>query len=257
MRGRRLIAAGLLSAFCFAPAAQAAETCLEAPFTGDGAGPLAGLVAEVRALIAGFPSLVEALEMPGLTICQADRLHSEHGYFESDARRIVLSGELGRDRALAVLLHELRHVDQARVGACPSPDLSMHENARAVFAMEADANAIALLVAWKARDEGDGALWAALAGWDRTADIAAAFAGDMENGGTPASAASSAFAAWYGSEDRQEAYFLSSCMAYLDRRDRLHALPSYEAVAPDYFETLCRMPDGAGYPCAEPEGARP
>ena len=258
MRGRRW-AAGLLAALWLASGARAGEVCLQAPFAGGGAGAveLAALVTQARALIAGFPSLVEALEMPGLTICLADRLHSEHGYFEDETRRVVLSGALGQERALAVLLHELRHVDQARVGACPDPGLSMHENARAVFAMEADANAIALLVAWKAREEGDGALWAALAGWDRTADIAAAFAEGMEEGGTPARAASRAFAAWYGSQDRQEAYFLSSCMAYLDRSDRQHALPSYDEVAPEYFEALCRMPDGAAYPCAEPEGARP
>ena len=121
--------------------------------------------------------------------------------------------------------------------------------------MEADANAIMLLVAWQAREAGDGMLWSALAGWERTGDIAAAFAARMEASGAPDQAAAAAFAAWYRSDKRQEAYFVSSCMAYLDDRDRLHALPGYDRVAEGYFATLCRMPDGTPYPCTEPETA--
>src|SRR6056297_127472 len=235
-------------------AQNAGETCLSPPFD-EGPAELRSMVADLREAVADFPSLNAALADPMLDICVSDSLFGELGYLEADTARIVLRADLEPGLRRAVLLHELRHLDQLRLGACPSPALSMRENARAVFAIEADANAIALLVAWHLKTDGDPQVWQALENWDSTTDIAAAFSAEMEATADPARAAAAAFAAWYASDIRRERYYLSSCNAYLDRQDRMHSLAGTQQVEAGYFTALCRMPDGATYPCAEPEDA--
>ena len=230
---------------CLAPPYKAGQTTAEQN--------VAALVATARSLVVDFPSLDAILQEGGPSICLSDKLFSEHAYYDFETSQIVVSAKLTGAKSLAVLLHELRHADQFRVGACPGAGLSMQENARAVFAMEADANAVVLLVAWKHKANGDSALWDSLASWDNVADIAQRFAGVMSTSSDPADAAAAAFEQWYVSDTRREAYYTSSCMDYLDRNERRHALPSYQTVPPAFFETLCHMPDGEAYPCDEPE----
>ena len=73
------------------------------------------------------------------------------------------------------------------------------------------------------------------------------------DGGDPAEAGYAAFAQWYASDERREIYYAASCSAYLDEQDTSHAIPQYGALAEDYFDRLCTLPDGRDFPCAEPE----
>ena len=153
---------------------------------------------------------------------------------------------------IGVLLHEIRHLDQLRLGACPSDDLAMEEYARATFALEADASAISLLIAWDLKERGDPGVWSALSAWDSQSDIAARFAGEMATSGDAEIAVSTAFDQWYASDLRREQYYIMTCSAYLDRQDASKALPQYQLLPGDFYAGLCRLPDGRDYPCSEP-----
>lgn len=233
-------------------------TCLAAPYAAaEGeAGGIAALVAWLRAALPPGDTLREAFEAQAPELCLAETIFGAEGYLGVEDNRIVLRRTLAPGMIRAVLIHELRHLHQTRLGACPSPALSMQETARVTLAMEADASAVSLAVAWRLREQGDGAVWEALAAWPSHADIAAAFAGEMARGTGVEAATARAFAQWYLSDWRRETYYIAACSAYLDRQDRAHALPRYGAAAADFLQTLCRLPDGRAYPCVAPGAVR-
>ncbi|WP_319824366.1 DUF6782 family putative metallopeptidase [Thalassovita sp.] len=213
---------------------------------------LRGVLARLGGVLAALPSLGRTLARAAPAICLSDQLHGEHGYMESDGARIVLNAELGDPMLMAVILHELRHLDQLDAGVCPSPALSMSETARSVFAIEADATAVMLLGAWWMRQNGAPEVWDAAARWPSIADIAARFEQAMTAGAQTHQAVSAAFDQWYASDWRRERYYLAACSDYLDQLDRTKHLPRYQLVPDDYFQHLCHLPDGTPYACAEP-----
>ena len=229
------------------------DDCLGAPFTGT-ATPvqteIRNVVAGLRPALDGFPTLVSALDAGETRICLATGLVTEQAFYDVEADRIVLSADMPHDLRRVVLVHELRHVEQIARGICPSQSLAMKEYARGVLALEADANVITALVAWKQKSGGDDALWQAFEGWSMTADIAGRFAAVMTERGDVAEAASAAFDQWYVSEERIERYYIASCSSYLDRQDQTHALSGYLPLDDDYLARLCLLPDGRSYDCA-------
>ncbi|WP_137702959.1 DUF6782 family putative metallopeptidase [Marimonas lutisalis] len=250
--------------FGLAPAALADDgitspgQCLRAPYAQADTphqARLAELVTHLRSHLAAFATLRDTLDAIGPTICLSDALMAEHGFMTVEDRQIVLNAALPDDKMLLTLVHELRHLEQLREGVCPSPGLSMRENARATFVIEADANVVTLLVGWQARADGQPALWQILKTWDSTADIAEEFERVMANTGDLSEAASAAFDQWYARPDRRENYYLQSCSDYLDRQDERHALPSYKRMDPGFLDALCHLPDGTSYDCTEPPGA--
>lgn len=237
--------------------ALAESDCLSAPYTHAETAEqhhLAGLLAEIRVLLAPFPALTESLERFGPALCLADQLDGAEGYLDPEAMAIVLRRNVPRDLQLGILLHELRHLDQFGRGFCPSGTLTMQENARAVFAMEADASAISLLVAWEGLMMGQPAVWEALLNWPSQNDIAIRLAQEFFRSADPATMAAEAFAQWYARGDRRERYYVESCSAYLDRQDAGHALPGTGALPDEYLERLCLLPQGGRYFCAYPTG---
>lgn len=236
------------------PAAAAPVTCLEPPYQeAETAGEreLVSLVSELRAALSEFPVLLALVDSRQPRFCLSDELRTARAFYEPETNRIVLASGLETGLALAVLAHEMRHVYQFEYGVCPSHDLAMRDYARAVFAMEADANVVSLLVAWHLRSGGDPRMWTALAVWPMTADIAARFEGAMTATQDIPAAAAAAFDQWYASGTRREKYYIAACSDYLDQIDRTHALPDYGALPGDFLDRLCLMPDGSTYPCAE------
>ena len=244
-----LILFGLLSA---QPASAETGECLQAPYDGK-AGPaaLVQVVREIEQALAPFPEFLEAWKSIGPEICLSQHLFEERGYFDPANNRIVLDGSLPLGLMGAVLVHELRHVEQYQRGICPSTDLAMAEYARGTFALEADANVTSVVVAWQARVAGRPAFWQALQAWDMSADVAGRFEEVMERTSDVSFAAAAAFDQWYASDLRREVYYIASCSAFLDEQDRTHALSGYGEVPEDYFAQLCRLPDGRAYDCAE------
>lgn len=252
--GRRHLAPGL--ALCVALSAAAlpvlAQTCALPPYDGAADPALAALLDSTLPLVARYPVLADALGRSGPAICLSDSPSEARGWYEPAANRVVIAAALDPDLQRAILIHEIRHVDQVSRGICPDLSLSMSAYARATWAMEADASAISLIVAWDLRESGDPGPWDALAGLPRHADISQAFATALAASGDISSAGAAAFDAWYASEDRREAYYIASCSAYLDEQDRRHALPGVDPLDEMFFDRLCVLPDGTPFSCAEP-----
>ncbi len=236
--------------------AAAEETCIEAPY--DSAvnfqqRELAALYDEVSTAWVRFPSLAEAMEARAPQLCFASRMDKAHAYLDVDRNRIYISEDLPSEMKLGVLLHEIRHLDQYTIGVCPSDDLAMEEYALATFALEADASAISLLIAWDMKEQGNARAWSALSAWKAQSDIAARFAEEMEASGSVEGAVSAAFDQWFASEPRRERYYRSVCSGYLDRQDASKALPRYQLIPTDFYSELCKLPDGTSYRCSEPK----
>jgi len=214
---------------------------------------LAGLLADLRPLLDHAPAMALALHELGPALCLDDGLQGAEGYFEPDAMRIVLHGGLDRGLQLGILLHELRHLEQFHRGICPSDRLAIGDHARMVFAIEADASAISLLLAWQRLLAGDPAIWEALMNWPSQSDIAISLAQEFFASADEGRMAAAAFARWYALDQRREGYYVDSCQAYLDQQDRSRRLPQYDRLPPDFLTAICRLPDGRPYPCAEPD----
>jgi hypothetical protein len=131
----------------------------------------------------------------------------------------------------------------------------MQNYARAIWAMEADATTVSLIVVWDMAGRGDAGPLEALAAHPNYHDITEVFAAAMTNTQDVAEASAAAFAAWYEGETRRDSYYLSSCAAYLDQQDATHALPQYGSLEPSFFLSLCRLPNGGRFECGEPPGA--
>ncbi|MDP5350203.1 MAG: hypothetical protein NWQ32_17715 [Paracoccaceae bacterium] len=231
--------------------------CLDHPYDAV-AGPdqllrLAGLIDRLRPTLAAFKGLGAALEDRKPRICLTPSLVLESGFLLPDANRIEIDGRLDDAMVTAIMLHELRHLDQVTAQICPDDSLAMAQVAQATFALEADANAITLLVAWHMRRNGEEAVWNALADWPSTSDIAARFAASMGDHDDPAQAVAEAFDQWYASEERRQRYYIATCSDYLDRRDDSKKLPSYKQLPQDYLDSVCLLPDGTPYACRAPE----
>lgn len=204
-----------------------------------------GLVAD----LAPFPAFLRALEARPVALCLDDRTVDALGYFDLDRDLIALGEALSTEGRRAILIHELRHLEQVSRGFCPTMDLSMTANAEAVFALEADAQAVTAVIGWYLRDAGKPGVWDFLADWPSSSDIVSRFADEMHDGGTLAEAASAAFDQWYASENRVADYYLSSCSDYLDRLDSANLIPKYGNLDEDFLPRLCRLPDDGAYPC--------
>ncbi|SNS60730.1 DUF6782 family putative metallopeptidase [Tropicimonas sediminicola] len=230
--------------------------CLQAPYDRamtDHEARIQALAAWLRTALARHPDLLFSLEESAPRICLAEKIFGAEGYFDVDGNAIVLRESLSPDMMRAVAIHEVRHLHQVHSGTCPEPDNSMKAVARMTLALEADASAISLVVGWSLREAGAPGVWDALAAWPTHSDLAAAYERAMTETGDPMHAAAQAFAQWYVSDWRRQSYYLAACSDYLDRQDESHSLPRYGALASDFLESICRLPDGRPYPCEEPE----
>ena len=232
--------------------------CLSAPYDdprSDGQRQIRALAMWLTSALQAFPGLVELLRGDGPDLCLAEELFGIQGYYEPEAHRIVIRSGIGVPLRRAVAIHELRHLQQSRIGICPDPGLSMDATARLVLAMEADASAVSLAIAWQLRAAGDASVWEALAAWPSHEAMAEVFRAEAEASGDIGLATARAFTAWYATESLRETYYVAACSAYLDRQDRTHALPRYGSIDDAFLDRLCRLPGGPRYPCAEPADA--
>lgn len=229
----------------------AEETCRAYPF--DDAPPqMQSFLDSAAPALDRFPYYRAAMASQRPSVCIDDGPLGARGFLDVDHNRIVISARLPVDEQAVIFLHELRHLQQIGEGFCPASTLSMEENARAVFALEADAMAVTTMVAWTLRDAGLDGPWQALTNWPLYGDIPVAFQEAIDRGATETVASAAAFYQWYESEWRRESYYIAACSDYLDRQDASHALPQYQLLPPGFLANLCRLPDGTEYPCEEP-----
>ena len=168
------------------PVVSVTRDCLDAPYrTAESHRQevVRDRVRVLRAVLQDFPSLLQVLDMQEPQICLSDRLLMEKAFLSPEDNRIVVASDLPPDFMLAVLVHEIRHLDHLVRGVCPSDALAMKHYARATGFLEADANAIGLLIAWKQKADGHPGMWQALESWKMTSDIAERFDGTMQETG--------------------------------------------------------------------------
>ncbi|MDA5092717.1 hypothetical protein O2N63_01285 [Aliiroseovarius sp. KMU-50] len=256
--GMRLLMA-LAFVFVLPPSlAHASDTCINAPFLmveSDEQKELQSLVDGLSPARKQFPYLDKALSTNRLSLCFSSKMNNALGYLDAEEFQIVIDRSLSTEFQLGILLHELRHLWQLSTGACPSDNLSMKEYARAVFALEADASAISLLLAWEMREPDNNGIWDALSSWPSQSDIATRFAETMHQTGDESLAVTAAFYQWYGSTERRETYYAEACSGYLDRQDATHLIPRYQLIDAGFYKSLCRLPDGSSYRCSDPDRA--
>lgn len=253
---KRFLAGAMLAMLVALPARAGAATCLEHPYDAPGH-PLAADVALLRNVLAPFESLAQTLDDARPRICLIEGPSDTLGTFGAEENRIAVAQDQPQTKRVAILIHELRHLDQYRRGICPAQSLDMRANARAMFALEADAMAITHLVAWAGQEAGMPALFAALGDAPETADIAAAFLAEMMRSDDPSLATAAAFDAWYASDIRRERYYVSTCMTYLDDAERDARFPGTAKLSADFLAHICNLPDRSAYPCREPEKPLP
>ena len=209
----------------------------------------ARLLADLGEMLPVLPWILDDYHSSQPEICIDDRPISARGYLDVERNLIGLKSTLNYDEMLVILIHELQHLRQFESGYCPSNDVSMQANARAVFAIEADAMANTALIAWAFRQQGNDRLWGVMSNWEKYSDIAEKFEAEIISSSDLGKAAAAAFQQWYNSEWRKDSYYISSCSDYLDRLDASKLLPSYKTLPGDYLEQLCKLPDGQPYPC--------
>ena len=259
---------GVAACACLATGAQATgpdeaakidgleATCLAAPYTDATSTDQAVILELVRWLrlhLGRHPTLVSTLADYAPEICLTPDLFGAKGFYDPSGNRIMIRKDLDTGLMRAVAIHELRHAEQARLGICPAPDLSMEQTALVTMALEADASAISLVVAWDVKERGnDVSVWSALVDWPSMTDIALSYRTEYETSGDVARAAAMAFSQWYESDWRRNSYFSAASSAYLDRQDETKALPQYGEAPRDLLQDLCLLPSGDAYPCAGP-----
>lgn len=216
---------------------------------------LTALLTRIEATFPGPDPLIAAAS--ATAICLDDRPMEGLGFYEPASQSLVLDAGLSDGLLFPILVHELRHVWQYAASYCPSLALSRSEHLLQTYAMEADAQAIATLYSWTEAGAGQTGAWSALEGHDRTRDIAAKFRAAAVAGAPQAEAVAAAFAAWYDDPDRVETYYRAACSAWYDALDKAHVGAGTGTLSEGHFDRLCRLPDGAPYPCAPHLPARP
>ena len=200
--------------------------------------------------------LLNVLRRESVVVCVDHRQHRDFGAYDLRFGIILLNDTLSVTEASIIVVHEARHVDQAARGFAPSLDVCMREASRVVCAIEADAQAVATLFAWNLRSRGQPEVWDAWLRFDRYADIAQAFEAAIGQGASRDVAMGEAFSRWYASPWRVDTYERGAQWAYLYELDESKRIPSTSYLPGDFFDTLCRLPEGSLYPCSIPSAAR-
>lgn len=232
--------------------AHADLSCISAPYQGAASPEIASLAARLTNAVSTHPSLAAVLSEHGPTLCLSDELVEVQAYYDPMSDKVVLRSDLASDFQLAILLHELRHLEQYHSGLFPGLQLSMTAFRDARLAMEADAAAVSLHIAWQLRLAGDDGPWQSLAAWPTHDDLADRYAREMTETGDGIQAAAATFAQWYDDAERRSIYAHASYAAYLDAMGRGNSVTGIEELDADFVERLCRLPDGRSYPCTLP-----
>jgi hypothetical protein len=233
------------------PAALANAACQPAPYT-EGPAEILALAERLTATLAPYPSLAAAFAKQAPTLCVDDSLVEEQAYYEPKTNRIVVREGLDPDLALAILVHEVRHLEQFGSGICPTTDHTLTDYMRSRLALEADAAAIGIYVAWNMRESGNPGPWDQLQAWPTHDDLVTRFAEAIAAGGDEVAATGATFAQWFDSLKRREIYAYAICGNYLDALDREKMPPGKQTLPADFAERLCKMPDGRPYDCVLP-----
>ena len=232
-------------------AVSAEELCLAAPYQ-SGNAEIAALMALLTEALAGYPSLDTAFRQEAPSLCISDALFQEQGYFEPKTNRIVLRKGLDPDLQLAILIHEIRHLEQYSRDICPTTQMTLPDYVRLRLALEADAAAIGVHIAWDLRETGRPGPWEQLRTWPSHQDLTARYSSEIAAGGDEIAATAATYAQWFEDPDRRAIYAYAICSNYLDALERDNFDAGHATLPDDLTDQVCVMPDGQPYPCVLP-----
>lgn len=195
--------------------------------------------------------LSDQLWLAGSAICLDDRKDSARGYYDHHFNIIALRERLSLATQALILAHEMRHIEQVNLGYCLSTHYDINEMVRATYALEADAQAISTLFAWRLKSRGVTQPWQTYLELPHYRDIALAFKKERRRGGSLAQATREAFRQWYSSPWRRINYHHQCYTGYLDKLDDENLIQRYRKLPEGFFEGLCKLPDGKSYRCQE------
>ena len=220
-------------------------------------------VRATNALTSPFTQLLALLELDPLglhllntatelnpAICLENRLDGTHGYYDYKYNAIVLQESIGIHQRSITLVHELRHLEQVIEHYGVTTEYDMDETARVRFAVEADAQAMTTLFAWRIRDKEFEWAWNALTELEQYRDITETFEKEMYRSDSEEKALLVAFRQWYHSDWRVNAYYMNAKSQYLDILDETKKIRQYKTLPAGYFDQLCKLPDGKNYRCS-------
>ncbi|HRQ48843.1 MAG TPA: hypothetical protein PK725_17940 [Rhodocyclaceae bacterium] len=193
--------------------------------------------------------LLDAARRAGTVVCIDERADLSCGYYDYQYNTIALGEALSPAHKLIVLVHELRHIDTVTRGYRVTLDYDVKEMVRLTYAVEADAQAITALHAWRVKQRGTPGPWFALLDWELYTDIARALEREFLASGDESQAMKAAFEQWYASPWRLMRYRENCYMGYLDLQDETKRVPQYAPLPEDFFDDLCLLPDGRNYGC--------
>ncbi len=193
--------------------------------------------------------ILEAASQIHTAFCMDDKVDYSYAYYDKIHNLIDLKTYLAFNEQLIFFVHELRHIDQISRGFCPSLDYAVKEMASLTLALEADAQAITTLYAWRMKSNGYPEIWTTLNKIENYVDIGNAFTKELEESGDELLATRAAFEQWYGAEWRTKNYYFNACLSYWVMQDRNNTPDNYTLLPTDYYKSLCRLPGGENYGC--------
>ena len=210
-------------------------------------GDLDVVFAVVRTDVTLGAPLLERAATLGVSICLDPGLSWAFSVLDPTNLRIRVAADLDLGSRALFLVHELRHLDTLARGYCPSVTMPLGDVDRLLLASEADAQAVAALYAWRAREAGWPEAWTSLEANPLYADIAAAFARALRDAGDELAATRAAFAQWYANDARVKPYHLVALQHQLHAQRVLGAPDAVEPIEAGWFDGFCTLPDGTDY----------
>ncbi|WP_236619949.1 DUF6782 family putative metallopeptidase [Micavibrio aeruginosavorus] len=177
----------------------------------------------------------------------------ERGFYDTGLNMMMVHDGMEFGQQALITAHELRHHVQYRMGFERSLKYSRDEYVRFTYVMEADAQALATLLAWQTRAAGDARVWDGLMSIENYRDTGVAFETAMagkdpldETAQRDATAA--AAIAWRNNQWLNAIYRAQSIDMYLDELDTTKKIRTYKNAPDEIYAPLCAKP-GDFYDC--------
>ena len=193
--------------------------------------------------------LLDKAKQLSIAFCIEYRADGCRGYFDYGLNLLAVRKKLDLPTKVIIFIHELRHVDQLSRGFKSSLDYDANEIIRLTYAIEADANAVLALYAWRLNKNGFPQVWDKLFELSQYSDIYEAFRDSIVTTDDELLASKNAFIQWYKSEWRTTEYYRNSLGGYLDMLDDTKLIQKYDLLPKNYFNNLCILPSGKNYNC--------
>ncbi|WP_435641259.1 DUF6782 family putative metallopeptidase [Micavibrio aeruginosavorus] len=177
----------------------------------------------------------------------------ERGFYDTGLNMMMVHDGMEFGQQALITAHELRHHVQYRMGFERSLKFSRDEYVRFTYVMEADAQALATLLAWQTRAAGDARVWDGLMSIENYRDTGTAFESamigkDPHDETAQRHATAAAAIAWRDNQWLSAMYRAQSLDMYFDELDKTKKFRVYTNKPDEMYAPLCAAP-GDFYDC--------